>query len=579
MSRLFVLSGSSGCGKTTLMNSVIKTNPEIAVVQKYGTRRRRAAQDGVADDLCQVFDSPLPQELRIAQLLHEADGFISEIWEWTHDSYRLRKSPSREKQALFCALAGDPRFFENKQCASSEELRAVLCGVLRQFYDMDWDENLLRLKDDMSREQRKALSHILEDLEIRAPLIALGMHECWDDYGQKVVMRGTIDIAYALNKGQYGISSESIRHELSEGRNVITILSDFRVINRIKSIFGISAVALYVASAVDTAKLEKIQIGRLGIDSSAEDRLKIKLERLNAAVNISKWGNVARWIHELNEDWRTLKPDAESTAFRAERIKTFHTRYIDNITLFDHVVLNYTEGHPEDMTTQFLNIVKAPPKRHMSGRSPIFVVSAASNAGKGTMMEMLNLIGSDRVKILSKIAKRKRKRNDKKDGMVAIGSPESPVTDWAEWPSWWTDEMIATAKRGQFPDEYDFTWIFHGIVEYAVSDEEIRRNLEGNEAQIVISNTDQIEEFVKRYGDRVVFVLLYRLSSIEDTREYYELEERLSAEEAEARANEVKQVLQEYIRKIGDFSHVILNTTRPQDMYDQIFQLVEYYLS
>jgi hypothetical protein len=422
------------------------------------------------------------------------------------------------------------------------------------------------------------LSHLLEDLDVRTPFIAVGRNEYWDDYGDRVSVRGTIDIAYALNQGQYGISSENIRYELSTGRNVITILSDFRVINRLKSLFGASAVAVYVASAVDTVKLEMIQIGRLGIDGAAEYRLKSKLERLNAAVDIAKWGNVARWIHDLNEDWRTLKPDADGTAFRAERISTFHTRYVDNLTLFDHVVLNYTEGHPEHMAVQFVNIVNAASTKRKRGGSPLIVVSAASNAGKGTMMEMLNLIGSDRVKILSKIAKRKRKRNDKKDGMVPIGTPERPVTDWTEWPSWWTKEMVATAKRGEFPREYDFRWSFHGkSVEYAVSDAEIKRNFDSNQPQIVISNTDQIEEFITRYGQRVVFVLLYRLSSIESVREYYELEEHLSYGEAEARANEVRQVLDEYIRKIGHFSHVILNTTRPQDMYDQIFQLVEFY--
>ena len=129
-----------------------------------------------------------------------------------------------------------------------------------------------------------------------------------------------------------------------------------------------------------------------------------------------------------------------------------------------------------------------------ASKAPLFVVNAASNAGKGTMMEMLNLIGSDRVQILSKIVKRNRKQNDKNDGMLPIGTPESPLEWWDEWPDWWSDEMISTAKRGHFPKEYDFDWSFHGkSVQYAVSDQEITRNLGENRAQIVISNTDQID--------------------------------------------------------------------------------------
>lgn len=577
MGKLFVLSGSAGCGKTTLMNNILRNDPSICVVQKYGTRRRRPAHDGLEDDVCQVFRSPFPETIRMKDLLREADGFISTIWEREDPCgvYCVRRKPLVENQTKFCKLIGDHAYFSTSSQTSAIDLAKLLAEALKGYYSLHRD--VLELKDTLSREERQALSNVLEDLQVRTPVIVVMKDNYWDDYGDRVSLRGTIDIAYALNKGQYGISSESIRHELDSGKNVITILSDFRVIKRLKVIFGDLLVAVYVASAVDTAKLEKIQVARLGINGSSEEQLRKQLERLNASVEICKWENAARWIHELNKHWEKTKPDADNTAFRAERIQTFHTRYIDNITLFDHVILNYNEGHAADMTFQFVNILDAYPRRRICDRAPVFVVSAASNAGKGTMMEMLNLIGSDRVQILSKIAQRKRKRNDKKDGMIPIGTPEKPLEDQNEWPDWWNEDMIRVARCGEFPKEYDFQWSFHGVVRYAVSDEEIKRNLSENRAQIVISNTDQIEKFIHKYGDHVVFILLYRLSSIEDTRSYYEMEEGLAPEQAEARANEVKEVLQEYIKKIGHFSHVILNTTRPQDMYDQIFQLVEFY--
>jgi guanylate kinase len=519
--RLFVLSGSSGCGKTTLMNNVLRENTSLLAVQKYGTRRRREPKDGIEDDVCQVFDKPFPSTLK------------------------------------------------------QDELEEDNLNKLKPFFFLD--KNLLTLKETLSKKEKHQLSFLLEEIGIRKPLISIGSSDYWDDYGDKVDLKGCIDIAYALNKGQYGICTENIWYELNNGKNVITVLSDFRIINRLREIFQDNIIVIYIASAVDSAKLEKIQIGRLGISEKEKEILCEKVDRLNSAVRIKKWEQVAHWIYELNKDWENIKPDAESTAIRAEKIKTFHTRYVDNITLFDYTILNYTEGHPEDMTIQFNNVLKSTKRKISMGKTPLFVVIAASNAGKGTMMEMLNLIGSDRVQILSKIAKRKAKKNDKNDGTLPIGTPEYPPKDWPEWPKWWTSKMVEIAQTSEFPEEYDFSWLFHEKIKYAISDQEVQYNFKNNKTQIVVSNTDQIERFINKYKNRVVFILLFRLSSINDTKEYYEIVEKLSPEEAITRAKEVNKVLQEYIKKISFFSHVILNTTRPEDLYDQIFQLVEHY--
>ena len=318
---------------------------------------------------------------------------LSSIWEKvSNDSCCLKNNLSPEKKTIFTKIINEPYYFEKESKITCKEVKALLLYKLKQFYV--FQDKAFEIKSDLSNHKKHLLSHFLEDLDIRNPLIRLGEDKYWDDCGKKVPLKGNIDIAYALNKGQYGICTENVWSELKVGKNVITILSDFRIITRLKKIFKDSILVIYVASAVDTAKLEKIQIARLGIDQSKEDSIKKKVNRLNSSINIKKWGNVAKVIHELNEDWEKTKPDADSTRFRAERIKTFHTRYIDNITLFDYVILNYNEGHPEDMTVQFNNIFKANNK-NLLNKSPLFVVTAASNAGKGTMMEMLNLIGSD----------------------------------------------------------------------------------------------------------------------------------------------------------------------------------------
>lgn len=50
-------------------------------------------------------------------------------------------------------------------------------------------------------------------------------------------------------------------------------------------------------------------------------------------------------------------PEADSIDVRAAKIQTLHIRYVDNIDLFEHVILNYTTI--EDMVKQMQNLLIA----------------------------------------------------------------------------------------------------------------------------------------------------------------------------------------------------------------------------
>ena len=47
--------------------------------------------------------------------------------------------------------------------------------------------------------------------------------------------------------------------------------------------------------------------------------------------------------------------------------------------------------------------------------------------------------------------------------------------------------------------------------------------------------------------------------------------------DARARLSEIEEVQADYMSRIAEFDHVLLNTTREEDMYDQMFQLLEHY--
>lgn len=388
---------------------------------------------------------------------------------------------------------------------------------------------------------------------------------------------GEYDIAYFMNGNKYGIKIKETIELLDKGLNPFIILSDLRVVRRLKSILGERVRSLYIASAIDTKRLQMIQEKRHHFSPTVEQQKKLarQFNRLNSAARLALWRRVFECVGELNNDWDEFIPEVQSTEIRAQRIRTFHARYIDNLELFDHVILNYTEKKPSEMTDQVRNIIihgkQFEPYRREKAYPPIFILAAASGAGKGTLMEMLNLIGSDRISMTSKMAKRNKKAHDKRDGMIAIG------------------------EDGIFPKGYDIRWEFHKPiidednkdksvntnqkfkgVEYAVSRTEIEKNIISKKPQIFVSNIQQFHRFRKFHKNHCVFLYLHRLSSAEEIKNF-QYKVCHSKEEAEARLKEIEKVHKDYIENIAQFHHVLLNTTYPEDFYDQMFELLEYY--
>jgi len=367
------------------------------------------------------------------------------------------------------------------------------------------------------------------------------------------------DVRYVINGFKYGLRIADVDAQLASGVNVAVILSDFRVIRRLKERFGFRAVALYVSSEIDPAKLLKIHGQRHQFSPTDEQKSSLyrQFSRLKSAAELQTWNRVFEFASDFVEAWREYIPDSKSAQIRTQKIRTFHDRYIENIALFDHVILNYRE--PDDMLTQYRSLVRY---YRFAGRSTVelplfFVVAASSGAGKGVMMEALRKIGSDRVAVVPKIARRERKEGDAEDGMVPIGN-------------------------APFPDEIDFRWSFHkgeesSGTEYGISSVTVKDNISAGHHQIVVSNMGQFENFRSRYGDRVVFIYLHRVQT-QEAMEAREHKRGRTPEEARDRIAEVRTVHEEYLTRIAEFRHVLLNTTDyAEDLFDQMFRLIEHY--
>ncbi len=374
------------------------------------------------------------------------------------------------------------------------------------------------------------------------------------------------DLVYNLNKERYGIRFNEIKELLDKNKNVIIVLSNIRIIKSLKSKFKGSVLSIYVSSSIDQAKIFQIQFDRykdkFKLTKEEIKKLDWQFKKLKSSINIKNWEELFKCMVELNSDWKKVLPMFESTEIRTTKIRDFHKSYLDNIHLYDYVVLNYKVNRKgnigEDMTLQIKNILSNNKKNTISKISRLFVVIAASGVGKGELMQTIRFsLKPSKIKILSKEAKRDAKPNDKRDGLIAIG------------------------KDGKFSTDFNIPWFFHKSdkfdgIEYAISRNEIDTNFSNNIHQIVVSNFDQIDMFKGTFGNRVSFIYLHALRNDEDVKKY-QFENNKTIEEAETRINEIQTVYENYVKRNNVFSHVLLNTTYLEDLYEQTFNLIEHY--
>lgn len=371
------------------------------------------------------------------------------------------------------------------------------------------------------------------------------------------------DVCYVINDNYYGVRTSEIEQQLNTGKNSFIILSDFNVVERLKERLGPRCSSVYVSSAVDPAAFQKINAERhaRGFQPTEPEReaLGRQFYRLHCAQQLERWPSVFECMGDLVSDWGALIPNAESARIRAEKIRSFHNRYVDNLTLFDHVVLNHSQGKPGDMVLQMRKLIRSRLDGDVRGRpvQPVLmVVAAASGAGKGLLMETMGrIIGSDRVAAVTKLAKRDPKPNDRRDGMRAI------------------------TADGQFPDDFDFRWTFHNSgTEYAIRTSEVWVHIGEGRNAVVLSNVAAFEEFRERFGDQVVFVYLHATRPESEIRDF-QLQNCRTVEEAKQRVDEIREVHDQYMEHIAEFHHVLLNTAYKEDLFDQMLGLVKHYES
>lgn len=398
-------------------------------------------------------------------------------------------------------------------------------------------------------------------------------------------MEKRCDVMYEANDYKYGFISEEVNKAL-EKQDIAIILSDIRAITILKEKIndaGFGVRVIYISSKMDSTK-EFIKTWQKRFEDSLKDDILNKNKSENEQkkfiqdTNISlreevnsfnEWMQNApsmrvpiREVVDHCESVQNILPQSATNRLRAEKQRLMYTRYVHNIHLFDHVILNFSTI--DDMVRQAKNIILSKEVKSRKSGPVVFIICAAPKSGKGTLMENLNIMGTSQIQITTKYAGRTADpEHDKRDGMIAKGKTwfENRFNDSNTEPRW--------------------EWTFHAQgTKYAVLLEDIKTGLCKGISQIFASNFKQLErlqrdkKLQKTLSDvkgRFVFIYLHRVRTEEEIKEQIP---------DEAKRKDIQKVYRSYIKNIDKVDHVIINPsylTFREDLHDQMMTLIEIY--
>lgn len=345
-------------------------------------------------------------------------------------------------------------------------------------------------------------------------------------------------------------------------------------------------------------------------------------------------------FQNLYAEYIKVMPKSNSYMQRIRNIDKFYYKYIEEIGDFDYTILNFfniadDDVNSQQMTLQVKSILKyldknpdkTPYYRRESrtrdkNQKYLFFICAPKMSGKAILFSNLNLLSKDKISIIRKMAFRinKNQQSDlarnKGDGYGLsetywMFKNEKQYNEFiskkesSEFDTYFQKKLKAASNRirelicesirerlakdsknthiynkqllEEETREYDFTkwwWNFQGTY-YAIDTKE----LYADKHSIIISNMDQLEKASKIAVDCkkiLVPIFLVFVDYKEHTKTYYK--ELTTSQDAEEKTNKVFKTIDDYFEHIGEFRHVILNTGIPEDVHDQISNILNLYI-
>jgi guanylate kinase len=323
------------------------------------------------------------------------------------------------------------------------------------------------------------------------------------------------DIRYSQYGNDYGFSSKDIWNILKQKKSAIIIVNDIRTIRILNKKFGNLTHSIYIHSNIDRHKIFKISKQRY--PDKSDDFLSADVSR------------------------------------RIEKIKTVHRKYIENTALFQSAIINIYEINNSQsqllLEQQLQQIYKKVPvcKISYSSTSRVFVIAGASFSGKDQLVNAMIQLDPDKVSLYQKASTRPKKADDK--GEL---------------------KHVKTISK-----KHNIIYSNNGY-EYAICSQDIWGCLSKEKvALIVLSDLEAIKQIKDEFSS--ICSVVYLHANVEPEA-LDKAQKELSNKEYQKRIDSTEKLLNDYIHNINLFDHVLLNTSESEDLYDQAFNILDYYL-
>lgn len=325
---------------------------------------------------------------------------------------------------------------------------------------------------------------------------------------------GKCDFRYVQYDYEYGFSSSNIWNALIENKTVVLIVNDIRSIKLLNKKFGNLSLNIYIHSNINKRTIKQL----------------IK-ER------------------HPNENENFLSNDTEK---RIEKIKSIHRKYINNTYIFDNALINiYKKNSANSIKELEIQVTQIFNKNDIfrntyNSSARILIIAGASFSGKDELVNALIQIVPTKVGAYRKGTTRPKVKNDK-------------------------NELVHLKYLNI---EFDVQYEKNGY-KYGVNSKEVWKMLSDEKIVIVVlSDISAIKKMKQLFKNLISTIYLH---SNVDQDQLNEAKKTLSNIEFKRRSKSLNDLKNIYISNLNVFDHVLLNTSEPEDLYDQAFNILDYY--